>query len=88
VCHKIFVWNLVAVHNIKEFLTLNTPAYFGMAILDLWKRLMFGFYNNYEKGTLLFTDADSLTYELETNDLYVDVCKDKHSVDLRACNWK
>jgi len=47
---------------------------------------MFGFYNNYEKGTLLFTDADSLTYELETNDLYVDVCKDKHSVDLRACN--
>jgi len=26
---------LVAVHNIKEFLTLNTPAYFGMAILDL-----------------------------------------------------
>ena len=32
---KIFNENLVAVHKIKETLTLNRPAYLGMCILDL-----------------------------------------------------
>ena len=34
---KIFNENLVAVHKIKETLTLNRPAYIGMCILDLSK---------------------------------------------------
>ena len=37
----IFNENLVAVHKIKETLTLNRPAYVGMCILDLSKTLMY-----------------------------------------------
>ena len=40
VSSKIFNENLVAVHKIKETLTLNRPAYIGMCILDLSVRLL------------------------------------------------
>ena len=75
--------NLVAVHKIKETLTLNRPAYIGMCILDLSKTLMYDFHYNYikqkygNKAKLLFTDTDSLTYEIETKDAYKDFFKDK-----------
>ena len=77
VSSKIFNENLVAVHKIKETLTLNRPAYVGMCILDLSKILMYDFHynsikNKYEdKAKLLFTDTDSLTYEIEAEDVYV-----------------
>ena len=59
---KLFNENLVAVHKIKETLTLNRPAYIGMCILDLSKTLMYDFHYNYikdkygDKAKLLFTD--------------------------------
>ena len=68
---KIFDKNLVAVHKIKETLILNRAVYVGMCILDLSKTLMYDFHYNYiknkygEKAKLLFTDTDSLTYEIE-----------------------
>ena len=37
---KIINENLVAVHKIKEILTLNRPAYVGTCVLDLSKTLM------------------------------------------------
>ena len=40
---KIFNENPVAVHKIKEALTLNRPAYVGMCILDLSKALIVRF---------------------------------------------
>ena len=43
---KIFNEDLVAVHIIKETLTLDRPAYVGMCILDLSKRLMYDFHYN------------------------------------------
>ena len=49
VSSKIFNENLVAVHKIKETLTLNRPAYLGMCILDLSKTLMYDFHYNYIK---------------------------------------
>ena len=49
VSSKIFNENLVAVHKIKETLTLNRPAYVGMCILDLNKTLMYDFHYNYIK---------------------------------------
>ena len=49
VSSKIFKENLVAVHNIKETLTLNRPAYVGMCILDLTKTLMYDFHYGYVK---------------------------------------
>ena len=45
----VFNENLVAVHKIKESLTLNRPAYVGMCILDISKTLMYDFHYNYIK---------------------------------------
>ena len=87
VSNKIFNENLVAVHKIKETLTLNRPAYVGMCILDLSKTLMYDFHYNYikkkygDKAELLFTDTDSLTYEIEANDVYQDFWNDKEKFD-------
>ena len=89
VSSKIFNENLMAVHKIKETLTLNRPAYVGMCILDLSKTLMYDFHYSYIKkkyndiAKLLFTDtdSDSLTYEIETVDAYKDFWTDKDMFD-------
>ena len=47
VTSKIFNDKLVAVHKIRETLTLNRLAYVGMCILDLSKTLMYDFHYNY-----------------------------------------
>ena len=84
---KIFNKDLVAVHKIKVALTLNRPAYVGMCILDLRKTLMYDFYYKYikknygKKAKLLFTDTDSLTYEIEAEDVYQDFWNDKNKFD-------
>ena len=84
---KIFNEDLVAVHKIKETLTLNRPAYVGMCILDLSKTLMYDFHYNYirdkysDKAKLLFTDTDSLMYEIQTDDVYKDLFLDKEKFD-------
>ena len=87
VSSKIFNENLMAVHKIKETLTLNRPAYVGMCILDLSKTLMYDFHYNYikkkynDRAKLLFMDTDSLTYEIETVDAYKDFWTDKDMFD-------
>ena len=87
VSSKIFNENLVAVHKIKETLTLNRPAYVGMCILDISKTLIYDFHYNYIKSKygnrakLLFTDTDSLTYEIQTEDSYKDFWNDKDKFD-------
>ena len=87
VSSKIFNENLVAVHKIKEMLTLNSPAYMGMCILDLSKTLMYNFHYNYiknkydDRAKLLFTDTDSLAYEIEAEDVYQDFWYDKDKFD-------
>ena len=83
VSSKIFYENLAVVHKVKEVLTLNRPAYVGMCILDLSKMLMYDFHHNYIKkkyghrAKLLFTDTDSLTYEIEAEDVYENFWYDK-----------
>ena len=77
---KIFNENLVAVHKIKETLTLNRPAYVGMCILDLSKTLMYDFHYNYIK--VKYGDkARPLTYEIEADDVYQDFWNDKYKFD-------
>ena len=84
---KIFNENQVAVHKIKEVLTLDRPAYVGMCILVLSKTLMYDFHYNYfklkyeEKAKLLFTDTDSLFYEIETKDAYKNFWVNKNMFD-------
>ena len=51
----------------------NKPVYVGQAILDLSKTLMFDFHYNYikkkykHKAELLFTDTDSLMFQIYTD---------------------
>ena len=84
---KIFNEKLVAIHKIKETLTLNRPAYAGMCILDLRKTLMYDFHYNYikkkynDKAKLLFTDTDSLTYEIKEEDVYKGIWSDNDKFD-------
>ena len=79
---KIFSENLISVHLKKTSLEMNKPVYLGMCILDLSKTIMYDFHYNYikpkygEKAKLLFTDTDSLMYEIETEDFYKDISKD------------
>ena len=79
VSSKIFNKTLVAVHKNKETLMLNRPAYVGMCILDLSKTFMYEFHYKYikrkygGKAKLLFTDTDSLTYEIQKEDVYQDM---------------
>ena len=88
VSSKIFNENLMAIHKIKEKLVLNRPSYVGMCILDLSKVLMYDFHYNYIKNKygddakLLFTDTDSLTYEIEGHDIYEDFWRDKVMFDF------
>ena len=79
----IFDNNLIAVHMKKTEVFFNKPVYVGQAILDLSKTLMFDFHYNYiknkypdNKSNLLFTDTDSLMYEIKTDDFYKDISKD------------
>ena len=87
VSSKIINEDMVIVHKIKECIKLNKPAYVGMSILDLSKTLMYDFHYNYikkkysAKAKLCFTDTDSLTYEIETEDVYQDFWKDKKLFD-------
>ena len=74
--------SLVSVHMKKTSLTMNKPVYLGMSILDLSKTLMYDFHYNYikpkygNKAKLLFTDTDSLLYEIQTEDFYKDISGD------------
>ena len=76
VSQKIFSENVVAIHEIKPVLTLNKPIHVRFSILDLSKLLMYEFHYNYIKrkcnANLLFTDIDSLVYQIEINDVYED----------------
>ena len=71
--HKIFDNDLVAIRKNKVTLTLNKPAYVGICILDLSKVLMYEFHYDCVKNKhgnnsrLLFTDTDSLMYEIKQN---------------------
>ena len=79
---KIFNENLISVHMKKTSLLMNKPVYLGMCILDLSKTVMFDFHYNYikpkyeNKAKLLFTDTDSLMYEIETEDFFKDISED------------
>ena len=83
-----FSENLVSIHMKKTKLVFDKPVYLGMCILDLSKTLMYDFHYNYikkkygDKAKLLFTDTDSLMYEIQTEDFYKDISQDvKHRFD-------
>jgi len=78
----IFSEDLIAVHMKKTELAFNKPVYLGMSILDISKTRMCDFHYNYMKVKygddckLLMTDADSLMYDVKTEDFYKDIRED------------
>ena len=70
----------------KPVLTLNKPIYFGFTVLELHKWLKYDFHYNFIKkhfdDELLFTDTDSLTYEINSEDVYEEFFKHKHVFDF------
>ena len=74
ITHNIFGKNYAAIHEIKPVLILNKPIYVGFTDLDLSKWKMHDFHYNFNKknfdAKLLFTDADSLTYEIKSENVY------------------
>ena len=86
--HKIFANDLVAICKNKATLTLNKLAYIEICILELREVLMYEFYYDYTKNKygsnsrLLFTDTDSLIYEIKTEGVYEDFSNDKKCLTL------
>ena len=84
---KIFDKSFIAVHCVKTVLTLNKPIYVGFCILELSKLLMYQFHFDYvlktfKSAKLLFTDTDSLVYEINGDNVYEECFKDKDLFDF------
>ena len=76
---QIFNEDFVGVENKTTNLLLNKPVYVGATILELSKIVMYDFHYNVMKPkygdnlNLLFTDIDSLMYQIFTDDIYGDM---------------
>ena len=87
-CRTEFDENLIAVHMGLIKLKFDKPVYTGACILDISKTLMYDFHYNKikkqynKKAKLLFTNTDSLCYEIETKDVYKDMNKQSDLFDL------
>ena len=85
---KIINDELVMVHGGRRRVQLNKPIYVGFAILDISKLIMYKFHYDFiipkygQAAKLCFTDTDSLTYHIQTNDLYADMGTHSELFDL------
>ena len=74
ITHNIFGKDCAAIQEIKLVLILKKPIYVGFTVLDLSKWKMCDFHYNVIKknfdAELLFTDADSLTHEIKSENVY------------------
>ena len=84
-----FSENLVGVHIQKQEINLNKPVYLGQTILDDSKYLMYDFHYNFmlekidrKNIDLLFTDTDSLCYNIRKTDPFEIMKQNKHKFDL------
>ena len=90
VSQKIIGKNFVAVQCKKKVLTLNKPIHIGFCVLELSKLLMYRFHYDYVLRTfdakLLFTDTDSLVYEIRGGNVYEQCFKDRELFDFSGYN--
>ena len=77
----LFGENLMGCEMDKIKVVMNKPVYFGQAILDLSKIVMYEFHHDYMKPKfkdiqLCYMDTDSLIYHIKTEDFYTDIADD------------
>ena len=79
ISHKIFGKDYAAIYEIKSVLMLNKPIYVGFTVLELSKWLMYDFHYNFIKKNInaksLFTDTNSFTYKIKSENAYKDFFK-------------
>jgi len=85
----IFDDELVGVHQHKKEIKLCKPIYLGQNILDDSKLTMYNFHYNFmlkkverENVDLLFTDTDSLCYNVRKQDIFQIIKENKDLFDL------
>jgi hypothetical protein len=72
----------------KPSVLINKPTAVGFTVLELSKYIMFDFHYNIMKrkygnrASLIFTDTDSLTYEVQTPNVYADMYEMREHFDL------
>ena len=92
--HKIIENDLVAIRKSKVILTLKKRAYIKMCVLELSTVLIYEFHYDYiknkygNKSRLLFTDTDSLMYEIKTEDVFEHFSSNKEMLDLSNYSTK
>ena len=86
ITHKIFGKNYAAIHETKPVLMPNKPVYVGFTVRELrygsCMTSIYSFIKKHFDTELLFTDTDSLTYEIKS-DVYDNFFKHKHLFDFR-----
>ena len=86
VTHKLLNKGYAIIHEIKPVLVLNKPIYVGFTVLDLSKWMMYEFHYNFIKknfdAELLFTDTNSLVYEIKSENIYEEFFKWKDLFDF------
>ncbi|XP_043479982.1 uncharacterized protein LOC122509796 [Leptopilina heterotoma] len=83
----IFDESLVAIELRKTEVLLNKPIYVGLSVLDVSKTLIYDFHYGYmlkkygDNCKLMYTDTDSLIYEIKCKDVYNDMKNDIQKFD-------
>ena len=72
----------------KVSLKLNKLVYIEMCILELSKVLMYEYVKYLNKSKILFTDTDSLIYEIKTEGVYEDFSSNKEMFDFSNYSTK
>jgi len=78
----IYSTNLMAVHQYKDTIKFDKPIYVGSAILDVSKTFMYSFHYDVMKQkygnkiNILYSDTDSLIYEIITKNFFTDLKND------------
>ena len=80
---------LIVIKSKKKNLKFDNPIAIGFTILELSKKLLYEIHYDYfmkkykrENIEMIFTDTDSLIYEIKTKDFYDDILKDKRFYDI------
>ena len=86
ITHKIFGKDYAAIHEIKPVLILKKTIHVGFSVLDLSKWKMHDFHYNFIKKSFnaesLFTDTESLVYEIKSENVNEELFKWKNFFDF------